>query len=247
MAIKRLAEPPTPSAAPASAAAAPAVSDLEHEATILSLLGHHPNIVEFYGLSGGGAGGFGSDSLDVVTKLEEGGSLSEVLGLGGNDGGSKPRNGGSGWFGFGRKGLNIPCTSEYDGVARTAWARDIARGLANAHAAGIVHNDVACRNALLSRRGPGGSALLCDFGMSTLLRGGGVEAATLIDVENGGSARWPVRQMPPEALSPPHALSPVSDSYMFGMLMFEVRQVLLGLVCCWRRLKRSFVRLCVGV
>lgn len=226
MAIKCLTEPPTRQSASSVSVAAPAVSDMEHEATILSLLGHHPNIVEFYGLSGGGGEGSSSDSVDVVTKLEEGGSLSQVLGLANNSRGSNSRYEGSGglggWFGLGRKGLDVPCTSEYDGVTRTAWARDIARGLANAHAVGVVHNDVACRNALLSHRGPGGSALLCDFGISTLLRGGGVEAATLIDVGNGGSARWPVRQMPQEALSPPHALSHSSDTYMFGTLLFEV-------------------------
>lgn len=219
VAIKRLAELPTP----ASSVSASAVSDLEHEATILSLLGHHPNIVDFYGLSTGGGGiNAGSGSVDVVTKLEEGGSLAEVLGLNKSSG---PKGRSRGWLSLSRKGsTSLPSLSEYDGVARATWARDIACGLANAHAAGVVHNDVACRNALLSRRGPGGSALLCDFGMSTLLRGEGVEAATLIDVGNGGSGRWPVRQMPPEALRPPHALSPVSDTYMFGTMLFEVSE-----------------------
>lgn len=202
------------------------MSELEHEATILSLLGHHPNIVQFYGLStGGGGNGAGSDSLDVVTKLEEGGSLAQLLGTVHNNNNWRPkqRNGSGGWFGFAARkpAPAITGTALYDGRARSIWARDVACGLANAHAAGVVHNDVACRNALLSHKGPEGTAMLCDFGMSTLLRGG-VEWATLIDVENGGSGRWPIRQMPPEALNPPHALSPSSDTYMFGTMLYEV-------------------------
>ena len=48
----------------------PTRNGLKHEATILSLLGHHPNVVEFYGLCRQG-----DEGIHIVTKLEEGGSI----------------------------------------------------------------------------------------------------------------------------------------------------------------------------
>lgn len=212
VAIKRLAQ----QASLSPFAPVATVDDLEHEAAILSLLGHHPNIVEFYGLCHGRGG---SDDVEVVTRLEEGGSIAAALGIKASCAPPSSR-----WLsGF---GSSVFKPREYDGPTRTRWVGDIARGLANSHSARVVHNDVACRNSLLSEKGANGRALLCDFGISMLLRGGKtrVEAAQLIDVEshNGSAPRWPVRQMPPEALKPPHALSPESDTYMFGTMMYEV-------------------------
>lgn len=86
----------------------------------------------------------------------------------------------------------------------------------------MLHNDVATRNALLSEKGVGSYALLCDFGISRFLRGGGVEQAHLIDPQND-EERWPIRQMPCESLAHPYRLSTESDSWMFGMFMYEVR------------------------
>lgn len=206
MAIKQLKE------APASPLGTTGRSDIEHEATILSLLGSHPNIVEFYGLSRSNG-----DTFSVVTKLEKGGSLEDVLGRNGQNG-REPLNGTSGQFGM----------DQYSGPVRTAWARDLARGLAKSHTFGVVHNDVACRNALLSRNGSTGRALLCDFGLSSSLRGGTaeLEAACMIDVDDTG-VKWPLKQMPREALEAPFALSPLSDSYMFGVTLYEVTPFLL--------------------
>ncbi len=106
----------------------PTRSGLEHEATILSLLGRHPNIVEFYGLSrqGGGSNGGNEGSVHVVTKLAEGGSIEAALGL---------REGGGRGFG----GRFAPETTRrryrhnrswhsLDGNVRAEWAGDIARG-----------------------------------------------------------------------------------------------------------------------
>lgn len=212
VAIKRLAECSTRSSVALSR------SDLEHEATILSLLGHHPNIVEFYGLSRRGGGMNGEDgSVDVVTKFEEGGSLEDALGLRPKKNGRAPTNGN----GYGWGGHRGEVTSDVSGRLRAAWMRDVACGLANSHAARVVHNDVASRNVLLSERGADGSALLCDYGISRLLQVN--EAACLIDLGEG-ERRWPLRQMPPEALGEPYALSPESDAWMYGTMLYEVRR-----------------------
>lgn len=174
--------------------------------------------MEFYGLSRRG-GGNGDEGLDVVTKFEEGGSLQEALGM---EGFGDARTNGGRW----RAGKGL----RFSGHDRTAWARDMARGLANSHSAGVVHNDVACRNALRSSEKVGAPVLLCDFGMSRILRGNGVERACLIDVHRTRD-KWPVRQMPMESLRPPYTLSQHSDTWMYGTMLYEVRAWRLSLFC----------------
>lgn len=98
--------------------------------------------------------------------------------------------------------------------------RSIFSRLANSHAAGVLHNDVASRNALLSAKSPGGRGLLCDFGLSRFLRGG-VERAFCIDPDD--QEKWPVRQLPRESFSLPHPLTAESDSWMYGVFLYEVR------------------------
>lgn len=134
MAVKSLASYPgfSPSTAPSR-------SGLEHEATILSLLGRHPNIVEFYGLSrqGGGLGGeWDCERVHIVTKLAEGGSIADALGIKepwgrGTDGhgtngrginGRRTNSGANGW------GLNGRGREQFDGSVRAGWARDLAKG-----------------------------------------------------------------------------------------------------------------------
>ncbi|CAM9979079.1 unnamed protein product [Ectocarpus fasciculatus] len=186
---------------------APTRSGLEHEATILSLIGHHPNIVQFLGLSRR------DEEIHIVTKLEEGGSMEGALGIrgGGTNGWHSPvTNGGSnGWNGRG---------SAFDGRTRELWAWDIARGLAFSHEVGVLHNDIASRNALLSS---GGRGLLCDFGISRFLHDGGVAKAFLIDPEDQDE-KWPVWQMPMESLKHPYPLTVESDAWMYGMFLYEV-------------------------
>ncbi len=93
--------------------------------------------------------------------------------------------------------------------------------LANSHAAGVLHNDVASRNALLSNTQSGGRGLLSDFGISRVLRGGGVEAASLIDTDLGDN-KWPVLEMPRECLEHPFPLTAESYSWMYGLFLYEV-------------------------
>ncbi|CAM9451753.1 unnamed protein product [Discosporangium mesarthrocarpum] len=126
-------------------------------------------------------------------------------------------------------------------LPRLGWAKGLARGLGNVHAAGVTHNSVACRNTLLSSKGMGGGgnkafgqALLCDFGVSSLFLRTGLEAVSALDSDGVGGARagaggggmvrelWPVKQMPLEALRPPHTLSTASDVFMFGTTLYEL-------------------------
>lgn len=104
----------------------PTRDGLKHEAAVLSLLGRHPNVVEFYGLCRQGGSG-GDECVSVVTKLEGGGSIEDALGVkrksNGGGGGRFALNGGSNGNGNGR-GYG----AEFGGQARVAWARDIARG-----------------------------------------------------------------------------------------------------------------------
>lgn len=109
--------------------AGPAGSSLKHEATILSLMGRHPNIIEFYGLSRQGGSG-GDERVHIVTKLEAGGSIEQALGVRGRVRGNCVGRGGraaSASFGSecierGYRGLDINTR------VRATWAEDVARG-----------------------------------------------------------------------------------------------------------------------
>ncbi len=107
----------------------PTRSGLEHEATILSLMGRHPNIVEFCGLSRQGGGSNGSDegSVHVVTKLAEGGSMEAALGLG--EGNGRGADGGRFVPETNRRSYkNNGSSYGLDRNVRALWAGDIARG-----------------------------------------------------------------------------------------------------------------------
>lgn len=111
----------------------PTRNGLKHEATILSLLGRHPNIVEFYGLSRQG-GSSGDEQVHVVTKLEQGGSIEDALGLrrksNGPNGGGRfaSRNGGRRRGNGHGNGWGHAFGARFDGQVRAAWARDVACG-----------------------------------------------------------------------------------------------------------------------
>lgn len=114
-----------------SPSSGPTRNGLKHEATILSLLGYHPNVVEFYGLCRQG-GSSGDEGIYIVTKLEKGGSIEDALGLKMNGNGAN--GGGGGRFaatdggGGNGNGWGHGYGSGFDGHARAAWARDIACG-----------------------------------------------------------------------------------------------------------------------
>ncbi|TYZ61071.1 hypothetical protein PybrP1_001536 [[Pythium] brassicae (nom. inval.)] len=93
---------------------------------------------------------------------------------------------------------------------KTAMLKDAAAGLLNIHEGGFIHRDIAARNCLVddSLR-----VKICDFGLCRRVSASG---GTLMKDGVG-----PVKYMAPESLLPPHLFSYESDSYMFGVLMWE--------------------------
>ncbi|OQS05978.1 kinase, partial [Thraustotheca clavata] len=87
---------------------------------------------------------------------------------------------------------------------------DIANATSTIHASNFVHRDLAARNCLvdLNHRG-----ILADFGLCRRIS------------SLGGSfishAQGPLKYMAPETLQPPYTFTTQSDSYSFGVLMWE--------------------------
>ncbi|EQC34946.1 serine/threonine protein kinase [Saprolegnia diclina VS20] len=87
---------------------------------------------------------------------------------------------------------------------------DAAAGFLNIHEGGFLHRDIAARNCLVD---DGLRGKICDFGMCRRVNSyGGTRLS-----EGVG----PLKYMAPESLTPPHAFSFRSDSYSFGVLMWE--------------------------
>lgn len=191
------------------------LDDLHREAAIMSLLGHFPHTVEFYGIcrQGGVYNQRDGGNVEIVTKFEKGGNINDALGIVDHKG-SGSSNGFNGY-----RSRRLP--TEFTADVRLRWARQVATALANVHSRGVLHNDVACRNALLSQPGVGGHAVLCDFGLSRLLWGDGLAAVKMMDDEDLGEY-WPLNQMPKEALDDLCMLSQASDTWMFGTMLYEV-------------------------
>eukprot|EP01116_Phalansterium_solitarium_P003303 TRINITY_DN1412_c1_g2_i1.p1 TRINITY_DN1412_c1_g2~~TRINITY_DN1412_c1_g2_i1.p1 ORF type:complete len:308 (-),score=56.17 TRINITY_DN1412_c1_g2_i1:61-984(-) len=103
--------------------------------------------------------------------------------------------------------------SPVDARVATAVLCDVAAGMVHIHDAGLLHADLAARNVLLTRRAGRIVAKVSDFGLSRR-----------IDSPNAYLLHPPVRWMAPEALSGERRLTPQTDTYSFGVLMFEVLQ-----------------------
>jgi eukaryotic-like serine/threonine-protein kinase len=90
--------------------------------------------------------------------------------------------------------------------------RDLATGLAHAHAAGILHRDIKPENVLLAGRSP----MLADFGI----------ALPFLDAEgrltSTGMAPGTLFYMSPEQLAGDRALDQRSDLYSLGAVLFEM-------------------------
>lgn len=80
-----------------------------------------------------------------------------------------------------------------------ALVRSVARGVAAAHARGIVHRDIKPANIIVT---PGGRAMLADFGLSSLAGSG------------GGTAGTPAFMSPEQARGEP--ATPAGDIYALG-------------------------------
>jgi len=106
-----------------------------------------------------------------------------------------------------------------------AIGRQVAEGLAEAHAQGILHRDLKTENVMLDLRGPstahgGGAAdraMILDFGLAKSL--GGEEWETPLSVS--GQILGTYRAMSPEQVRG-LPLDPRSDLFSLGVLLYEI-------------------------
>ncbi len=102
-------------------------------------------------------------------------------------------------------------------------AHDVARGLARAHAAGIVHRDVKPENVMLDDEG---SVTILDFGLAKL-RAAEARDAPASEGETPEPVTTGVRVVgTPEYMSPEQArgapVGPASDVFALGVLLYEL-------------------------
>ena len=92
-------------------------------------------------------------------------------------------------------------------------ARDVGEALAYAHARGIVHRDIKPSNIILTDQ----YALVTDFGVAKALGGQPID-----DITGAGMALGTPRYMAPEQASDPGRVTPRSDTYSFGCVVYEM-------------------------
>jgi serine/threonine protein kinase len=97
----------------------------------------------------------------------------------------------------------------------------IADGLCAAHAAGIVHRDLKPLNILITREG---RVKILDFGLAKTALAAGVSApdATETVVTDAGTTVGTVDYMSPEQARGEPNLTPQSDQFSFGLVLYEL-------------------------
>ncbi len=99
-------------------------------------------------------------------------------------------------------------------------ATQIASGLSAAHAAGIVHRDLKPDNILVTREG---QVKILDFGLAKAAASVAVAGATAtMPITGPGSAVGTVNYMSPEQARGEPDLTPQSDQFSFGLVLYEL-------------------------
>lgn len=97
------------------------------------------------------------------------------------------------------------------------WGRQIANGMAAAHAAGIAHGDLKPANVVVSSEG---NAKIMDFGLAIRRKAASPTDATVEWKETSGISGTP-SYLAPEQIQGDSA-TPVSDIFAMGLILFEM-------------------------
>ncbi|KAK2191827.1 hypothetical protein NP493_44g04010 [Ridgeia piscesae] len=160
--------------------------DFLMEALIMSKF-NHSNIVRFIGVC------FEKHPRFIVLELLEGGDLKSFL----RESRPKPRQ-----------------PSRVTMVDLVELSLDIAQGCLYLEENHFIHRDIAARNCLLTKKGPGRVAKIADFGMAR-------DIYRADYYRKGGKAMLPVKWMPPEAFLD-GIFTLKTDIWSFGILLWEV-------------------------
>lgn len=192
-----------------------AVAEFQHEAAVMHMLGKHPHVVELLGICSNFSSPGGADStFSLVTEYLPNGSLQDVLGgASSHDGHNVHHKKTDEFTMLYDNSTSSGASSSFGLFSRTVMARDAAHGLANIHQGHFLHRDIAARNCLVDDHF---RVKVCDFGLSRKLNPSGF----MFDDDRQGFG--PLKWMAPESILPPHLFSMQSDSYMFGVLMYEI-------------------------
>jgi serine/threonine protein kinase len=100
-----------------------------------------------------------------------------------------------------------------------AIGRQVALGMAAAHAQSIVHGDLKPANIIVTHKGV---AKILDFGLARRQRrtASGEETILFADAETGNLAGTPLYMSPEQVQG--HPLMPASDVFSFGLILYEM-------------------------
>jgi eukaryotic-like serine/threonine-protein kinase len=100
-------------------------------------------------------------------------------------------------------------------------AVQIADGMSAAHTAGIIHRDLKPDNILVTRDG---RVKILDFGLAKATESGGANDASTstIPITDPGTAVGTVAYMSPEQARGNANLTPQSDQFSFGLILYEL-------------------------
>lgn len=192
-----------------------AVAEFQHEAAVMHMLGKHPHVVELLGICSNFSSKGTDSTFSLVTEYLPNGSLQDVLGGASSQDGHNVHHMKTDEFAmlYDASTSSSGASSSFGLFSRTVMARDAAHGLANIHQGHFLHRDIAARNCLVDDHF---RVKVCDFGLSRKLNPSGF----MFDDDRHGFG--PLKWMAPESILPPHLFSMQSDSYMFGVLLYEI-------------------------